>query len=118
MADIDSISSFRNMLSLGGMPRAIPFAITTNGSGVPSLRDTYGGLISVAGSGTNNRVITITLPKWVRTLSCPFGYNKAATINIDPVLSGTAGTVVLTADADFFSGKIEGVLWVSSSTVD
>jgi hypothetical protein len=118
MADMDTISSFRVPLALGGMAKAIPFAITTSGAGVPSLRDTYGGLLSVAGSGTNNRVITITCPKWVRTLSCPFGYNKAATINIDPVLSASAGTVVLTADADFFSGKIEGTLWVSSSTVD
>lgn len=118
MADMDTISSFRTALALGGMPKAVPFAITTSGAGVPTLRDTYGGLLSVAGSGTNNRVITITVPKWVRTLACPASHNKSTTVNIDPVLSGTAGTVVLTADADFFSGKIEGTLWVSSSNVD
>jgi hypothetical protein len=117
MPTMETISSFRTAMALGGMPKAIPFGITTSGAGVPSLRDTYGGLLSVAGSGTNNRVITITVPTWIRTLSCPFGYNKAATVNIDPDLSSKS-TVVLTADADFFSGKIEGVLYVSSSNVD
>jgi hypothetical protein len=118
MPSLDSISSLRIANSLGGMPVYIPFAFTTNGSGVPTLRDSYGGLVTIASGGTNNRTVTITFPKWVRTLSCVWSHDQSALINFDRTLSASAGTLVLAASADFFSGEVEGILCVSQSNVD
>ncbi len=118
MPVMDGVDLLRMLRCPGGMPFAFPFAFTTNGSGVPTLRDSYGGLLTIASGGTNNRTITLTFPKWTRTLSCPYVSEQTATINFTRTIDAAAGTVVLTASADFFDGEVEGVLFGSTSTVD
>lgn len=90
----------------------VPFAFSTNGSGVPALAYNYDGLLSIStnGAGPFNYVISLG----AQYKSCKVAYSNpspvATTTSFDPV----AGTVTLTYATAILSNTYHGLLVIGN----
>lgn len=93
----------------------LPFAFTTDGSGVPTLVEDYNGLISIGRSGA---VYTITVGTYRAFLACPFGHSLASTLTCTRTNSVANGTVIFTFGSDAFnSATFDACLYVSATRI-
>lgn len=93
----------------------LPFAFTTDGSGVPTLVEDYNGLISI---GRAAAVYTVTVGTYRVFLACPHSHSLASTLTCTRTHSAANGTVIFTFSADTFnSATFDGCLYVSEERI-
>lgn len=117
MGDMDQVRGMNVPRMLGGKPYLIAFAFTTATDGTPTLVDDLGDVISIVET-TASTVYTVTLPKWVRTISCLVTHNLVATLNCTPTFTASSGSLVLTWSGNFNSARADVLLVASMSNVD
>ncbi len=90
----------------------IGLRFTTDGSGVPTLLDDYGGKVTVT-QATNT--YTCYIGECASIKAAPVGHSLTATVNAVVTTNAAAGTVIIAFSGSFFSATCDLMALVSDA---